>query len=165
MAKKSKAPARAASKGGSKKPKLAVVGSAEHEATEAAAPSEVRKSISAPKLKSLLASARKATQNLTEISGSLGEEIKTAVDKHHLHRKAFSVIRQADRMEPEKLADFLDCLDHYLDISGLRDRAAQVQRMQFGPGGGASEPVGGDEDEDLGEGDGGFPQPRGEAAE
>lgn len=102
--------------------------------TESVKSSEVRPSITASKLKSLMSTARSAQKNINEISGGLGSEIKQAVEKNHLHRKAFTVIRQLDRMEPEKLADFLDCFEHYLDISGLQDRANQVQRMDLRDG-------------------------------
>lgn len=98
---------------------------------EAVQPEEVRQAISARKLKSLLSSARKAKEGISEIAGGFGSEVKDAVENHHLHRKAFRVIESADRMEPEKLADFFDCLDHYRDISGLNDRAASVQRLDL----------------------------------
>lgn len=97
----------------------------------AAKPSEVRSATTQRKLRALLASARSAQNNINEIAGGLGSEIKTAVEKDFLHRKAFNVCKQADRMEPEKLRDFLDCLDHYLDISGLRDRASKVQPLDL----------------------------------
>lgn len=103
---------------------------------ESVKPSEVRLAISESKLKALLGSTRRAQAEITEISGGMGSEIKTAVEKHHLHRKAFRVVAQADRMEPDKLRDFLDCLDHYLDISGLRDRAASAPAMNFEQGDG-----------------------------
>lgn len=123
-------------------------------------PSEVKPAISQQKLRSLMASNRRAKNDIAEIAGGLGSEIKTAVEKHHLHRKAFNVIKQGDRMEPEKLADFLDCLEHYLDISGLNERAAQVQRLALDDGEkGGEEEV--EEDETVRR----FPAPAGVAAE
>jgi hypothetical protein len=38
----------------------------------------------------------------------------------------------ADRMEPEKLAEFFDALDYYRDASGLNERAASAPRMDMG---------------------------------
>jgi hypothetical protein len=102
--------------------------------TEAATESDVRPAISQRKLRELMSSARKAQNNISEISGGLGSEIKLAVEKNHLHRKAFRIIVQADRMEPEKLADFFDCLDHYRDISGLNERAASAERLPMPEG-------------------------------
>ncbi len=116
---------------------------------KAAKPSEVSPSISQQKLKALLASKRRATNDISEISGGLGSEIKTAIEENHLHRKAFGVICQLDRMEPEKLADFLDCFDHYLDISGLSDRAEQVQRLGLDGNAGDTEQEEGDEDDNV----------------
>lgn len=99
-----------------------------------ATPSDVRPAISQKKLRELLNLSRKAQADVDEINGGVGAAIKAAQEKHHLHRKAFNVCKSADHMEPEKLADFLDCLDHYLDISGLRERAASAPRMQLGDG-------------------------------
>lgn len=115
------------------------------ETSEAVKPSEVIVSISEKKLKALLNFARSTKKDMQELGGQLGQRIANAVENDHLHRKAFSIVRTLDRMEPEKLAECLDCLDHYLDISGIRERASKVQRMAFGPGG---ETAAEDEDED-----------------
>jgi hypothetical protein len=126
-----------------------------------AAPAEVaRPSTSQSKLKSLMAAARSAQKDVTEISGSLGAEIKVAVEKHHLHRKAFRVIVALDRMEPEKLADFLDCFEHYLDISGLNARAKSAPRMNF-----EQDAEGPEDDGPENVVKGNFPPPSGVAAE
>lgn len=97
-------------------------------------PSELREVISEKKLRSLLASARSAQKDIDEIAGGIGSEIKQAVEKSHLHRKAFAVIKTLDRMEPEKLADFLDNFEHYLEISGLNERAKSVIGMDLTSG-------------------------------
>lgn len=96
--------------------------------TDRVKPSEVSRQIGARKLRELIATACAASNDMREIAGSLGAEIKDAAENHHLHKKAFA----ADRMEPEKLAEFLDCLDYYLDVTGLRDRASKVQRLPMG---------------------------------
>lgn len=95
-------------------------------------PSEVRQAISQKKLRTLLASTRSAKQDINEITSTLGNEVKQAIENNHLHRRAFGIVRGLDRLEPEQLAETLDCLDHYLDISGLRDRAASAPRMEMG---------------------------------
>jgi hypothetical protein len=100
----------------------------------AAKPSEVRASISQNGLKRLLKQARTTTADARSLAGQLGQAVASAVENDHLHRKAFNIVKGLDRMEPEKLADTLDCLDHYLDISGLRDRAAKVMRLGLGEG-------------------------------
>lgn len=87
--------------------------------------------ISQRKLKILMSDCRKAYKDSREIAGELGNKIRDAVENENLHKKAFAVIRSADRMEPEKLAEFFDCLDYYRDISGLNERASKVMRMDF----------------------------------
>lgn len=133
-----------------------------------------REVTSGKKLKSLLASCRSTQNDITELAGTLGEEIKTAVEKHHLHKKAFNVCKMADRMEPEKLAEFLEQLEHYLEATGLNDRARSAPRMEMGDGNGA-DPTENEADEaeqdkaakrKSGRGNvRAFPQPVGEAAE
>jgi hypothetical protein len=99
---------------------------------EKATPSEVSEQISERKLKQLIKDARTAYKDTRAIAGDFGQKIASAVEHDHLHRKAFSVAKTADRMEPEKLAEFLDALDYYLDASGLRERAASAPRMEMG---------------------------------
>lgn len=142
--------------------------------TEQAKPSEVQAVITKAKLKSILASARKTKADVDEIVGTHREQIANAVEKHHLHKGVFATIKRLDRMEPEKLAEWLSCFDHYLDISGLEARADSVERMALGdqPGDAeAGEETGETEPEPAGRrrAAGGnvraFPQPSGEAAE
>lgn len=127
----------------SRKKKVPAAAPAEETPAEQAKSSEVRVAISQKKLRALMSSARSATKDVSEKTGWIREKIGHAVENDHLHPKVFSLIRTLDRMEPEKLADYLDCLEHYLDISGLNQRAAQVTRLQFGPG--ASEAETGEE--------------------
>lgn len=101
---------------------------------EKARPSEVRQVISKGKLLKLMSAARSAKNDISEISGTMGQAIATAVENNYLNRKVFRQIVALDRMEPEKLATWLEDFEHYLDISGLKDRAASAPRMEFGPG-------------------------------
>lgn len=107
--------------------------------TEAAKPSAVRKVITQARLRSLMSKARSAEKDMGEINGGLREEIAQAVEKHGLHKKVFSTIRALDKMEPEKLREWLDTFEHYLDISGLEKRAESVQPMEFGEEGETAE--------------------------
>jgi hypothetical protein len=93
---------------------------------------EVTEQISERKLRQLLKDKRTAYKDMREISGDLGQKIGQAIEHDHLHRKAFSVIAMADRMEPEKLAEFFDALDCYRAASGLNERAASAPRMDMG---------------------------------
>ncbi len=99
---------------------------------EMAEPSETSEQIGERKLRQLIKDARTAYKDVREIAGSFGAKVASAVEHDHLHRKAFSVCKTADRMEPEKLAEFLDALDYYLDASGLRERATSAPRMPMG---------------------------------
>jgi hypothetical protein len=138
-------------------------------ATEQAKPSEVMKVISEKRLKSLLSKARAASADVSSINGTLREEIGVAVEKHGLHKKVFSTIRALDRLEPEKLREWLDTFEHYVDISGLAKRAEDVQPMQFGEGEGETEEA--EPEEDAGDEQGhrrnirDFPKPNSVAAE
>jgi hypothetical protein len=119
-------------KGSKNKPK----NEPEVEAAKAAAakPSEVRPAISAPKLKSLMKAKRTTATDTAEMNGRVGQMISEAVEKFHLHRKAFNTICQLDKMEPEKIRDYLDCFEHYLDISGIGKRAEGAPRLPLGDG-------------------------------
>lgn len=68
-------------------------------------------------------------------AGGAGELIADASEHHHLHKKAFAVFRQLNRMSPEKLADFLDHFDYYRDIGGLDEVAASAPRFDVIEGG------------------------------
>jgi predicted alpha/beta-fold hydrolase len=100
--------------------------------TEAAKPSDVTKVISTNKLKNLLKEKRAAKKDTAEIAGALGQKIANAVESDHLHRKAFNVISQLDMMEAEKIRDFLDNFEYYLDVSGIKERADAVNPMDLG---------------------------------
>jgi hypothetical protein len=121
---------------------------------------EVRKVTSARKLKELLASARSAKNDISEIAGGLGSEIKAAVEKNHLHRKAFRAAIAEDRMEPEKLAEYYEQLDYYRDVLGLLERAQNAPKLPMG------EATEGEEDGETGNGTvHSFPAPKSVAAE
>lgn len=95
-------------------------------------PSETKQVISQSALVNLIKAKRGAKKDTGEINGRVGQMIADAVENKHLHRKAFATIMQLDGMEPEKLADFLDNFDFYLDITGIRKRAESVMRMNLG---------------------------------
>jgi len=101
-----------------------------------------RPAISRSKLLSLMASARAAKKDIAGISGSLGSEIKQAVENNHLNKKVFRDLCKLDRMEPEELKLYLEDFEHGLDISGLQARADSVQTMDLGDGDGDGEDEG-----------------------
>lgn len=115
--------------------------------------------ISGNKLKRLMADSRAVYKDVRALSGDLGQKIANAVEHDNLHKKAFAFVRMADRMEPEKLADFLDTIDYYRDISGLNERASKVIKMNLDDDGEGDE-------QDQGESNvRAFPAPSGVAAE
>lgn len=109
-----------------KKPKAAAP------AAEAVKGSEVTGMITKSVLASLLALDKRTKKAQSELSGEIGQKVADAVERFGTNRKALATIRALNRMEPEKLADFLDHFDYMLDISGLEDRAAAVQRLPMG---------------------------------
>jgi hypothetical protein len=154
-------------KGSKNKPKdakAAPAAAATAKKTTPVKPSEVRETISANKLKSLMASARSVGKQVTEIAGGLGQQVKDAVENNHLDRKAFNVMRMADKMEPERLAEFLENLEDYFEKSGLNGRADSAQRLPLGDKKGEGE----GEDENPNQGGSNvaaFPPPKAVAAE
>ena len=97
--------------------------------TEDVKGSEVTKMITKSALASILALDRRTKAEQSELAGELGNKIAHAVETYGTNRKALGMIRQLNRMEPEKLADFLDHFDYMLDVSGLEKRAESVQRL------------------------------------
>jgi hypothetical protein len=96
---------------------------------EAVKSSEVTGMITAKALDNILKLDKRTKNAQAELAGELGSEIGKAVEKYGTNRKALGVIRQLNRMEPEKLADFLDHFDYMLDVSGIEKRAESVQRL------------------------------------
>ena len=98
-------------------------------------------------LNSLLRRCRSRSQQVQTIAGEIGEDIAKAAETKYLHRGAFAVTRKLDKMEPEKLAEFLVHFDHYLMEAGLRERAESVGELPIsevdddGDGEAADEPA------------------------
>lgn len=85
-------------------------------------------------LKALLTTARRVGKKTAELNGELGAAVGNAVEHKHLHRKAFSIIKQCDGMEPEKLAEFKAHFDHYWIEAGLEERVDSVERLPIDDG-------------------------------
>lgn len=94
-----------------------------------------RKVISEGKLTGLMRTCASLTQQGASLNGALREKIAYAVEHDYLDKQVFALIRRLDKMEPERLAIFLDNLEHYIDISGLGDRADSVQNLPLAGGG------------------------------
>lgn len=72
-------------------------------------------------------------KQMSEIAGSLGEMVANAVEKKHLDRKAFSIVRALDSLSDERLAITLPHLMRYIDDLDLRKRAT-IQGDFYGSG-------------------------------
>lgn len=81
------------------------------------------------KLTSLLALGRRTYKQVQSLSGEFGQAVANAAEHHHVHRKAFAVIRQLDRMENEKLAEFKAHFDDYYVKAGLQEREDSVELL------------------------------------
>lgn len=99
------------------------------EETEQAKPSETRQVTSSRKLTNLRKAARSAYKDTRAIAGSYGEQVRSAIEHDHLHRKAWSQAIKEDRMEPAELAEFYDQLEYYRDELGLRQRAESAPSL------------------------------------
>jgi hypothetical protein len=99
------------------------------EKQEAVKSSEVTGMITKSALAGILTLDKRTKTAQSELAGELGSAIAKAVERFGTNRKALGIIRQLNRMEPEKLADFLDHFDYMLDVSGLEKRAESVQRL------------------------------------
>lgn len=85
-------------------------------------------------IKSLLKSGVSLKEELDELTSAHSAEVREAVDKKHLHKKAFNMIKALNRLTPEKLADTMEHFDAYFESSGLEDRANSAQRLPMGDG-------------------------------
>lgn len=83
---------------------------------EAGGDQKTFKAIGKDTLKKLVTRVGNLQNEAQTASGKIGEMIADHVEKHNLHRKAFSVVRQMHKMgkdNPAKLAEFLFNLDLY----------------------------------------------------
>lgn len=95
-------------------------------------PKDIVGQIGANALKDLLKDARTASKKQTEISLAFSKKKAKAIEEMHLKPRVFAEIARLDRMEPEELAEHLSVRDYYMDISGLTERAASVNRLPMG---------------------------------
>lgn len=84
-------------------------------------------------LEDLLKETRNAKKRTQSISGKIGEQIAKAVEEKHLDRKAFSIARQLDALDEERLHLTYYNLLYYLDVLGVVKRATAQEEM-FEPG-------------------------------
>lgn len=117
--------------------------------TEAVKPSEVRKMPSARVLKALIKEDAALREEFAEKRGEHGANVKNAVENQNLHKGALAILKKFYRMEPEKLADLWDHLNHGMEVLGLHTRIESVQRLDLAPAGEDGEDEGEPEPENV----------------
>lgn len=102
--------------------------------------------ISATTLKSLLKDDDGYKKKVDGLVGELREEIKNAVDKKHLNKDAYALLKKFHRMKSnEKLRSTYLTMLAYLDMAGVMKRIESVHDLPIGDG------DGGDADEESAE--------------
>ena len=91
--------------------------------------------IEAKKLKTLANSWESTRDEVSELSGDLGSQIRLAIKEEGLHRRAFRAVMAERKMEAEKLAEFYEALDFYREVLGLVERAASAPKFEVLEGG------------------------------
>lgn len=105
---------------------------ADQQQTETVKPSEVQRMVPPNVLTSYLRAARKAKEDMSEISGTLGPKVADMVERFGTNRKALAVCKTAFNIKDDaKLADFIEQLHYLLDASGCNERAAKVQKLNL----------------------------------
>lgn len=88
--------------------------------------------ISKPKLKSLMNTVQKGKIDVAEINGTIGQEILSAIENKHLHRRAFNACKPLMRLEAEQLAEFKAHFDYYWEALGLEAKADSAPSLPLG---------------------------------
>lgn len=83
-------------------------------------------------LKSLLSTCRGYKANSDSIISKMREEIGFAVEKKHLEKGAFALLRKFDKMEAEKGAELWHTLVRYMELSGVMAKIDAVGRLPLG---------------------------------
>lgn len=92
------------------------------------------KLISQNNLRNLLKQCAGLKEDLDYTTGILREKIAYAVDKQNLNKRAFAELRKLNKMEAERLADYWDTLQAYMEMAGLMERMESVARLPLEDG-------------------------------
>lgn len=104
--------------------------------TEQVTEEEVTKPITPSALKSLL----KLIDDIDDETAESRKRVKDAIEelrvKKHIHvdTYALGILKKLRSLTTEKMAEKLDIIDYYIDASGLRDKAAKVQKLPLDGG-------------------------------
>lgn len=100
-------------KGGAEPPET------EAEDTRQAKPSETTLLIGEKNLRKLLRDDAGIKSQVDELVGTLREKIGHAVDKQHLNKKVYALLKPWYRMSEDQLADYWPVFLFYMEASGL----------------------------------------------
>lgn len=81
------------------------------------------------KLLQLLKDKRQAREYTAETNGAVAQKIADAVANYNLDKKAFGWLSQLDRMELERAKSIYDNFLHYVEVCGLGEKLAKIQRL------------------------------------
>lgn len=79
--------------------------------------------IATDRLMTLLKRQRRQSEEVKEISGAMGDDVKKHADDHHLHKQAFAWIKKLDKMTAEKCREHLYHFNHMLQATGIQKKA------------------------------------------
>lgn len=85
--------------------------------------------INEKKLKSLLKLKRTLSAEVGELTGNYRAELAQAVEKQNLHKKAYAMVTQFDKMEPEQALECWTHLTMYMDLSGIMAKIDSVAKL------------------------------------
>ncbi len=122
----------------------------EQPAPEPVKPSEVMKMPSGRVLKSLISSGAKADEQIAEIRGGYGAEVKKGTENQNVHKGALAWLRKLSKMSTSRAAEQLLHFEHGLEVIGLREKL-DAQLKLFADSEGAGED--GEDGESASEGD------------
>ncbi len=98
-------------------------------ATEPKPSPQAIKVIDESSFRKLVKALQNAVAEKDEAVATIGGLISSAVEKKHLHKKAFAMYRGIARLSDAHLATVLAHFDHYREIGGLDERASKQQEM------------------------------------
>ncbi|SRR5258706_13357735 len=98
-------------------------------AKETVKPSEVLKVPSAKEFTTLVRAVKNADADINDAQGAKSGLIRKAVEKQHLHKKAFSTFQTAARLSNKALSEYMAHLEHYFEVGGLNARASEQLDM------------------------------------
>lgn len=80
-------------------------------------------------LRKLLKIKRSSDADKDEAIGTYANAVGHAIEKNHLHKKAWAAAVREDKMEPEQLRAFYEHLEHYREELGLNKRAESAPAL------------------------------------